>query len=54
MRTVLASALAVAASQTIAHEGHGQAGFHWHGGDLLSLPTVAVGVGLWLWRRGQR
>ena len=54
MRTVLASALLVAASQTFAHEGHGQAGFHWHGGDLLSLFAMAVAVGAWLCQRGRR
>ena len=55
MRTVLASAaLAVAAFDVAAHEGHGQSGVHWHAGDLLALLAMGVAVGLWLWQRGRR
>jgi hypothetical protein len=55
MRTVLAFTLfTAAASRPFAHEGHGQAGWHWHSGDLLVALATAVVMGLWLWRRGRR
>jgi hypothetical protein len=54
MRTVLASLALAATSQAMAHEGHGERGFHWHGGDLLGLVAMAVAVALWLWQRSQR
>ena len=55
MRTVLASALLAAASQAaLAHEGHGESGLHWHGGDLLPLLAMVAAVCLWLWRCSRR
>jgi hypothetical protein len=37
-----------------AHEGHGQAAPHWHGGDLLTLALLVLAMLLWVWRRGGR
>jgi hydrogenase/urease accessory protein HupE len=54
MRTVLASLALASTGPAFAHEGHGESGFHWHGGDLLGLLAMAVAVGLWLWQRSQR
>jgi hydrogenase/urease accessory protein HupE len=51
MRTLLASLVLVIASAANAHDGHGEASFHWHGGDLLTVLAMVVAVGLWLWRR---
>ncbi len=54
MRTLLASAVLATATAAIAHEGHGEAPVHWHGGDLLALLAIGVAVGIWAWRRGRR
>ena len=54
MRTLLASLVLTTASAAMAHEGHGEAPVHWHGGELLALLAMAVAVGLWLWRRHER
>jgi hypothetical protein len=54
MRTLLASAMLAAAASAVAHEGHGEIDFHWHGGDLLTVLAMVVAVGVWLWRRSGR
>jgi hypothetical protein len=54
MRTLLASLAFVTAAAAQAHEGHGEADVHWHGGDLLSMAAMVVAVALWLWQRSKR
>ncbi len=54
MRTLLASFALATAIAAQAHEGHGEADVHWHGGDLLSIAAMVVAVGLWLWQRSKR
>ena len=45
MRTLLASVALATASAAMAHEGHGEAPAHWHGGDLIALLAIGVAVG---------
>jgi hypothetical protein len=54
MRTLLASVALATASAAMAHEGHGEAPVHWHGGDLIALLAIGVAVGLWAWRRSSK
>jgi len=54
MRTLLASLVLATTSAAMAHDGHGEAPVHWHGGDLIALVAIGVTVGLWVWRRGRR
>jgi hypothetical protein len=54
MRTLLANLVLTTASAAMAHDGHGEAPVHWHGGDLIALLAIGVAVGLWAWRRSGR
>ncbi len=54
MRTLLASAILLTSASALAHQGHGETDFHWHGGDLLAVLAMAVAVGVWLWQRSKR
>jgi hypothetical protein len=54
MRTFLASLAFVVTTAARAHEGHGEADFHWHGSDLVSIAAMVVAVGVWLWQRSKR
>jgi hypothetical protein len=54
MRTLLASLALATTSAAIAHDGHGETDFHWHGGDLLSILAMVLVVAVWLWRRKER
>ena len=46
----LAAAAAVTVStHSLAHDGHGLAGSHWHATDVAGLVLVAVLAGLAIW-----
>jgi ABC-type enterobactin transport system permease subunit len=53
MRIAVVSALMLAAPAW-AHDGHGAAGMHLHGSDLLGLFILlaATAAALWIWRSG--
>ena len=44
-----AAALLVASAHSLAHDGHGLAGSHWHPTDTAGLVLVAVLAGIALW-----
>ena len=53
MKTVLAGALAALPLCSLAHDGHGMTGAHWHATDLwgfVALAAVAAAA-LWAGRR---
>jgi hypothetical protein len=54
MRTLLASLVLAGSTAVNAHEGHGEADVHWHGGDFLTALAMVVVVAVWLWRRSGR
>jgi hypothetical protein len=44
-----AAALLVASAHSLAHDGHGMTGSHWHATDASGLVLVAVLAGIALW-----
>ncbi len=55
LKTIAALAIGTIASASLAHEGHGMAGSHWHASDVWGF--VALGgmfaLAIWLSRRGK-
>ena len=47
-----AGALLMASAHSLAHDGHGLMGIHWHATDAAGLALVAVlaGIAIWLSR----
>ena len=44
-----AAALLMASAHSLAHDGHGLTGSHWHSTDTAGLVLVAVLAGIALW-----
>ena len=44
-----AGSLLVASAHSLAHDGHGLTGSHWHATDTAGLVLVAVLAGIALW-----
>ena len=44
-----AATLMAVSAHSLAHEGHGLAGSHWHATDAAGLALVAVLAGLAIW-----
>jgi hypothetical protein len=50
-----AATVLVTSTHSLAHDGHGLTGSHWHATDAAGLALVAVlaGIALWLSRGGK-
>jgi hypothetical protein len=48
-RLAAAATLLATATTTLAHDGHGLAGSHWHATDTAGFAVVALLAGLAIW-----
>ncbi len=49
VKTLASSLLALTATASLAHEGHGLSGSHWHASDAFGYVVLGIAVVLAVW-----